>query len=131
MLQVPIKRSIDGGMMIVPLFAGALFKTFVPGVPQFFGSFTGALFTAPLTILAVFYVCMGATLVFRATPFILKKGGALFAAKIVTAVVLGRSSSGASGTSRRSGAACSPASPGVAGLSAFPWPAPSCRSRSA
>jgi 2-keto-3-deoxygluconate permease len=92
MVQLPIKRSVDrvpGGMMIVPLFAGALFKTFLPGTPQFFGSFTGALFNAPLTILAVFYVCMGATIEFNATPYILKKGGALFAAKTGTAVVLG------------------------------------------
>ncbi len=92
MVQLPLKRTIDripGGMMIVPLFLGALFKTFLPGTPQFFGSFTGALFNAPLTILAVFYVCMGATIEFSATPYILKKGGALFAAKVGTAVVLG------------------------------------------
>jgi 2-keto-3-deoxygluconate permease len=92
MIQLPLKRTIDripGGMMIVPLFLGALFKTFLPGTPQFFGSFTGALFNAPLTILAVFYVCMGATIEFNATPYILKKGGALFAAKVGTAVVLG------------------------------------------
>jgi 2-keto-3-deoxygluconate permease len=92
MIQLPIKRSIDripGGMMIVPLFLGALFKTFAPGTPQFFGSFTGALFTAPLTLLAVFYVCMGSTIEFTATPYILKKGGALLAAKVGTAVVLG------------------------------------------
>jgi 2-keto-3-deoxygluconate permease len=92
MIQIPIKRTIDrvpGGMMIVPLFLGALIKTFLPKTPQFFGSFTGALFIAPLTILAVFYVCMGATIEFTATPYILKKGGALFAAKVATAIVLG------------------------------------------
>lgn len=91
-MQLPIKRTIDripGGMMIVPLFAGALLKTFAPGTPQFFGSFTGALFNAPLTVLAVFYVCMGSTIEFKATPFILKKGGALFASKVATAVLLG------------------------------------------
>jgi len=92
MTQVPIKRSIEripGGMMIVPLFAGALIRTLAPGTPQFFGSFTGALFTGALTILAVFYVCMGSTIEFQATPYILKKGGALFAAKVATAVVCG------------------------------------------
>ena len=91
-MQVPIKRSIErvpGGMMIVPLFAGALIRTLAPGTPSFFGSFTGALFTGALTILAVFYVCMGATIEFRATPYILKKGGALFAAKVAVAVVAG------------------------------------------
>ena len=92
MVQLPIKRTIEripGGMMIVPLFAGALIRTFAPGTPGFFGSFTGALFTGALTILAVFYVCMGATIEFRATPFIIKKGGALFAAKVIAAVVVG------------------------------------------
>jgi len=91
-MQVPIKRSIErvpGGMMIVPLFAGALIRTLAPGTPSFFGSFTGALFTGALTILAVFYVCMGATIEFRATPYILKKGGALFAAKVAVAVIAG------------------------------------------
>jgi 2-keto-3-deoxygluconate permease len=91
-MHVPIKRTIDripGGMMIVPLFTAAFIRTFAPGMPQFFGSFTGALFTGALTILAVFYVCMGATIQINATPYILKKGGALFAAKVGTAVLLG------------------------------------------
>jgi len=91
-MQVPIKRTIDripGGMMIVPLFAAALIRTFAPNIPTFFGSFTGALFTGALTILACFYVCMGATIEINATPYIVKKGGALFAAKVGTAVLLG------------------------------------------
>jgi 2-keto-3-deoxygluconate permease len=91
-MHLPIKRTIDripGGMMIVPLFTAALIRTFAPGLPSFFGSFTGALFTGALTILACFYVCMGATIQINATPYILKKGGALFAAKVGTAVILG------------------------------------------
>src|SRR2546430_4290623 len=91
-MQVPIKRTIErvpGGMMIVPLFTGAIIRTLAPGTPTFFGSFTGALFTGALTILAVFYVCMGATIEFRATPYILKKGGALFGAKVSVAVIAG------------------------------------------
>lgn len=97
MAQVPIKRVIErvpGGMMVVPLLLGAIIATLFPGTPKFFGSFTGALFTGPLTILAVFYVCMGASISFKATPYILKKGGALFATKISIAalagVILGR-----------------------------------------
>src|SRR5919206_4113672 len=92
MVQLPIKRTIEripGGMMIVPLFTGAIIRTFAPGTPQFFGSFTGALFTGALTILAVFYVCMGASIDVRATPYILKKGGALFGVKIAVAVLFG------------------------------------------
>jgi 2-keto-3-deoxygluconate permease len=91
-MGVPIKRTIErlpGGMMIVPLFAGALITTIAPGVGQYFGSFTGALFNGALPILAVFYVCLGATIELRATPYILKKGGALFGAKVLTGLVLG------------------------------------------
>ncbi|MFC0410333.1 2-keto-3-deoxygluconate permease [Roseomonas elaeocarpi] len=91
-MQIPIKRAIErvpGGMMVVPLLIGALFATFAPGTPQFFGSFTGALFSGALTVLAVFYVCMGASIDVRATPYILKKGGTLLFVKIAVAAVLG------------------------------------------
>jgi 2-keto-3-deoxygluconate permease len=91
-MRIPIKRTIErvpGGMMVVPLLIGALMATFVPGTPHFFGSFTGALFTGALTILAVFYVCMGATIDIRTTPYILKKGGTLLIVKIGVAAILG------------------------------------------
>jgi 2-keto-3-deoxygluconate permease len=76
-------------MMIVPLFIGAIINTVAPNTAKFFGSFTGALFSGALPILAVFYVCMGATLEFKATPYILKKGGTLFLTKIAIAAVVG------------------------------------------
>jgi 2-keto-3-deoxygluconate permease len=91
-MQIPIKRAIEkvpGGMMTVPLLIGAVITTFFPGTPTFFGSFTGALFSGALTILAVFYVCMGASIDFRATPYILKKGGALLIVKVGVAIVFG------------------------------------------
>lgn len=91
-MQIPIKRAIErvpGGMMVVPLLLGALITTFFPGTPKFFGSFTGALFTGALPILAVFYVCMGASISVSATPYIIKKGGTLFAVKVGIAIILG------------------------------------------
>jgi len=91
-MQVPIKRAIEsvpGGMMIVPLLFGSLVNTFFPDTPKFFGSFTGALFSGALTILAVFYVCMGASIDIKATPYVLKKGGALFITKVGIAAVFG------------------------------------------
>src|SRR5258708_35017489 len=91
-MQVPIKRAIEkvpGGMMVVPLLAGAPIATFFPDTPKYFGSFTGALFTGALTILAVFYVCMGATIDFKTTPYILKKGGTLLLTKILCGVLAG------------------------------------------
>ncbi len=92
MRNLPIKRTIEripGGMMIVPLFVGAILNTLAPNTAKTFGSFTGALFTGALPILAVFYVCMGSTIELSATPYILKKGGALFATKIAIAALVG------------------------------------------
>jgi 2-keto-3-deoxygluconate permease len=91
-VAVPIKRrleAIPGGMMIVPLLIGAVLFTFFPGTGKYFGSFTGALFSGSLTILAVFYVCMGAGIELKATPYIVKKGGALFAGKVAISVIVG------------------------------------------
>lgn len=91
-MQIPIKRSIEkvpGGMMVVPLLIGALIATFFPGAPSYFGSFTGALFTGALPILAVFYVCMGASINFKAAPYIIKKGGTLFIVKVGIAILVG------------------------------------------
>jgi 2-keto-3-deoxygluconate permease len=89
-MQLPIKRAIEripGGMVIVPLTAGALIATFAPGTAGFFGSFTGALFTGALPILAVFYVCMGATIPFETLPKVAGKGGVLLTAKVGMGVV--------------------------------------------
>jgi 2-keto-3-deoxygluconate permease len=91
-MSIPIKSTLErvpGGMMLIPLLVGALINTVHHGTGEFFGSFTGALFSGALTILAVFYVCMGATIELRTTPYILKKGGALLAVKVVVAVIIG------------------------------------------
>jgi len=93
MKQIPILRSIErlpGGLMAVPMLIGATIVTFAPGTSKFFGSFTEALFSGALTILAVFYVCMGTTIELTATPYILKKGGStLDLHKVVGAGPLG------------------------------------------
>jgi 2-keto-3-deoxygluconate permease len=92
MMQIPIKRAIErvpGGLMVVPLLCGAVATTLFPDAAKFFGSFTGALFTGALPILAVFFVCTGASIDFRATPYILRKGGTLFAVKIGIGILLG------------------------------------------
>src|ERR1700750_73913 len=92
-MALPIKRAIEripGGMVIVPLTLGALIATFAPGAGKFFGSFTGALFSGALPILAVFYVCMGATIPFETLPQVAGKGGVLPAAKVPMVVVAPR-----------------------------------------
>lgn len=82
---IRIRRTIEkipGGMMVVPLTCGAILTTFAPGTASFFGSFTGALFTGAIPILAVFYVCLGSTISVRALPKIVRRGGALLAVKL-------------------------------------------------
>src|SRR5438128_3553069 len=91
-MGVPIKHGIEkvpGGMVILPLTLGAVIATFAPGTAGFFGSFTGALFTGSLPILAVFYVCLGATIPFEALPRIAKRGGALLATKVIVGILAG------------------------------------------
>ena len=82
-------EKVPGGLMLVPLLIGAVIHTAAPDAGKFFGSFTGALFTGLPPILGVFYVCLGATLDLKATPYIAKKGGALLGSKIVFAAIVG------------------------------------------
>jgi 2-keto-3-deoxygluconate permease len=87
-----IKQTVEwvpGGLMTVPLGLGAVLTTAAPHMGEFFGSFTGALFTGALPILAVFYVCMGSTISVRALPGVVKRGGALLGAKVVLGVLCG------------------------------------------
>lgn len=87
-----IKKSIErvpGGMMLIPLLLGALINTLFPTAGKTLGSFTNAWMTGALPILSVFFVCMGATIDIKATPYILKKGGALLGAKLLTGATLG------------------------------------------
>ncbi|MBT9329978.1 2-keto-3-deoxygluconate permease [Acidipila sp. 4G-K13] len=87
-----VKRAIEnvpGGMMIVPLVLGAVITTLAPRTAAFFGSFTGALFTGALPILAVFYVCMGSTISVRSLPEVVRRGGALMGTKIVLGILAG------------------------------------------
>jgi 2-keto-3-deoxygluconate permease len=91
-MSVPIKRTLDripGGLMIVPLVAGAVLATVAPGTGAFFGSFTNALFTGALPILAVFYVCLGASIAVETLPRVVKRGGVLLGGKIAVGIIAG------------------------------------------
>lgn len=91
-MQLRIKRSMErvpGGMMLVPLALGSVISTFAPSTPEFFGSFTGALFTGALPILSVFYVCMGSTISVKSLPLVLRRGGVLLASKVAVGVAAG------------------------------------------
>lgn len=86
-----IKRTIEkipGGMMLVPLFLGALCHTFSPDAGKYFGSFTNGMITGTVPILAVWFFCMGASIKLSATGTVLRKSGTLVITKIVVAWIV-------------------------------------------
>lgn len=86
-----IKQSIEkipGGMMLVPLFLGAIVHTLAPGAGKYFGSFTNGLMTGTVPILAVWFMCMGASINLKATGTVLRKSGTLVVTKIATAWIV-------------------------------------------
>lgn len=92
-----MKRWVDavpGGLMLVPLAAGALLRTLFPHIfaddnTVFKTSFTGGLLTSATAFLAAFYVCLGSTIDVRQTGYIARKGAALWVGKIGTAAIIG------------------------------------------
>ncbi|MGC6386858.1 2-keto-3-deoxygluconate transporter [Ewingella sp. S1.OA.A_B6] len=86
-----IKRAIEkipGGMMLVPLFIGAICHTFAPEAGKYFGSFTNGLLSGTVPILAVWFFCMGASIKLSATGTVLRKSGTLVLTKIAVAWVV-------------------------------------------
>ncbi|AGK52063.1 2-keto-3-deoxygluconate permease [Bacillus sp. 1NLA3E] len=89
-----IKATLDripAGMMLIPLLIGSLIRTFFPDLfelPAFKSSFTGGLLTGSTALLGGFYICLGATIRFNATGYMLKKGGALWLGKIGTSFLI-------------------------------------------
>ena len=86
-----IKQAIDkipGGLMLVPLFLGAVCHTLSPGAGKYFGSFTNGLITGTVPILAVWFFCMGASIQLSATGTVLRKSGTLVITKIAVAWVV-------------------------------------------
>ncbi len=91
MYTMKIKQSIEkipGGLMLVPLFLGAICHTFSPDAGKYFGSFTNGLITGTVPILAVWFFCMGAGIDVRATGTVLRKSGTLVVTKIAVAWVV-------------------------------------------
>lgn len=86
-----IKRAIEkipGGMMLVPLFIGAICHTFAPEAGKYFGSFSNGLISGTVPILAVWFFCMGASIKLSATGTVLRKSGTLVITKIAVAWVV-------------------------------------------
>lgn len=83
-----IKNRIErlpGGMMLIPLLLGAILKTFMPGLGQYFGSFTNGMLTGVVPILAVWLFCMGASINIKATGTVIRKSGTLVITKVAVA----------------------------------------------
>lgn len=78
-------EKIPGGLMLVPLFLGAIIHTFAPTSGEYFGSFTNGLMTGTVPILAVWFFCMGAGINIKATGTVLRKSGTLVITKIAVA----------------------------------------------
>lgn len=86
-----IKDRVDripGGMMIVPLFIGALCRTLAPGAPTYFSGFTQGLMTGIIPILAVWFFCIGASVHLSTTTTVLRKSGSLLLTKLLAAWVI-------------------------------------------
>lgn len=87
-----IKQSIEripGGLMLVPLFLGALCHTFAPWAGKYFGSFTNGLISGTVPILSVWFFCMGAGIDLRSTGTVLRKSGTIVVTKILVAWIIG------------------------------------------
>ncbi|SNT53343.1 2-keto-3-deoxygluconate permease [Rhodococcoides kyotonense] len=82
-------QKVPAGMLLVPLLIGAVINTLAPDLKNAAGSFTGAFLTGLPAVLAAFYFLVGSSVEFRATPYILKKGGVLVFAKIFFATAIG------------------------------------------
>jgi 2-keto-3-deoxygluconate permease len=78
-------EKIPGGLMIVPLFLGAILHTFFPGTGKYFGSFTNGIISGTIPILAVWLFCLGSSINLSATGTVLRKSGTLVCTKIAVA----------------------------------------------
>ncbi|CAR10582.1 2-keto-3-deoxy-D-gluconate transporter [Escherichia coli ED1a] len=70
-MEMQIKRSIEkipGGMMLVPLFLGALCHTFSPGAGKYFGSFTNGMITGTLVVTKIAVAWVVAAIASRIIP---------------------------------------------------------------
>ncbi|WP_163933313.1 2-keto-3-deoxygluconate transporter [Paraferrimonas sp. SM1919] len=78
-------ERVPGGMMLIPLFIGAVINTFAPDAAGYFGGFTNGIMKGIVPILAVWFFCIGASINLSSTGVVLKKSGVLVITKLATA----------------------------------------------
>jgi len=82
-------RKVPGGMMVIPLFLGAIVNTFVPYFVNI-GGFTQALGnTGFASFIAAYLFCIGTKLTLKSAPTVLKRGFAILGAKVAIATLVG------------------------------------------
>lgn len=82
-------QKFPGGLMVIPLFLGTCFNTFIPHALKI-GGFTTALFkNGAITLLALFCLCNGAQITVKKAGLPLIKGGILTAMRLILGIVFG------------------------------------------
>lgn len=86
---VKFMNKIPGGVMVIPLLAGALLNTFVPGFLNIGGATTGLLKNGSSCLMGLFLICCGASISFKQVGAPLYKGTILTVLKFVIGVAIG------------------------------------------
>lgn len=86
---VKLMNKVPGGIMVIPLLAGALLNTFVPGFLMIGGFTTGLLKEGTSCLMGLFLICCGASISIHQVGEPLYKGALLTVLKFVIGVGIG------------------------------------------
>ena len=86
---VKLMNRIPGGIMVIPLLAGALLNTFLPGTLTIGGFTTGLLKEGTSCLMGLFLICCGASISFKQVGAPLYKGALLTVLKLIIGIAIG------------------------------------------